>query len=126
MDLEQFFAELGKCAEKFEWYFTPECKCIRGSRKDIDLSKVPYNTFCPITALCYERTGEFNTLGDWLSAALLLKLANYPYILLEAADREDETKPSALRERMLNAVGLSEPKLDLIVPAGDLGACVQS
>lgn len=102
MNLEEFFLALGKTKEKFDWRLIG--KDIRASlKKEFNINGYS-REYCPLTAVCFDRTGEDFPQDDYHSAANVLKFTSRQKIVL-ASDYTSK-QHVVLRERILEAVGL--------------------
>jgi hypothetical protein len=121
MNLDQFYAELKAGALKWERLNTAG---LGGPPRPLLRAKVEpwpeqhpgtYRSVCPVTALCFLKTGVFHDTFDYERAALALGLKPTEYIeIVEAADKQPNTGAALedvpqlveIRARLLEACGL--------------------
>jgi hypothetical protein len=121
MNLEQFYDELAGAALKWERH---NSEGLAGPPRPLLRATVEpwpeqhpgtFRTVCPVTALCFVKTGVFHDTFDYERAALALDLKPTEYIeIVEAADKctntgaalEDVPALVIIRARLLEACGL--------------------
>lgn len=121
MNLDQFYAELEAGALKWERQNSsglagPPRPLLRATVEPWpEVHPGTLRSVCPVTALCFLKTGEFYDTFDYERAALALDLKPTEYIeIVEAADKtpntgaalEDVPQLVEIRARLLQACGL--------------------
>lgn len=107
MNVDEFIEALKNCTG-FRW----ECRRVEGVRAESAES----NTFCPITAVCYARTGKRYMSWDFQKAAADIDLdADTALQVAKAADdsigwmlHNKRYSDARLRTQLLETLGLEE------------------
>ena len=104
MTIKEFMITLGelnkKNKEKFQLWLGPHMRIV-----PIDIMAV----YCPLTFVCYKRTGEFFPPCDWNKAAKLIYLSEKTAEkIAKAADGALDSK-KAIRKALLKTLNLKEP-----------------
>ena len=107
MTLNEFFEELALLKHE-SWYLTDNI----GESVRYDMVDLKNNDrklcFCPITAVCFAKTGKYLSPGDFSKAAYELNL-DHPHttlLLVQAADEGDnrDEETTNIRKRMIQAL----------------------
>ena len=108
MILSEFMAELGKVAGEFEWRFAQGGR-IAGTRT-VGPRK---ESFDPVTAVCFEKTGRICEFGDGLKASGDIGLSDIDYGDVMAASnnvwartRAPDRYGQAVRRNLIETLGL--------------------
>ena len=108
MTLDQFFEELAKLKDK-SWYRASD---YSGSIRydDPSLSQGFPRCFCPITAVCLEKTKIYYRTGMFLDAADELDLDQGEVLpIVEASDgTSNNPKVKKLRDRLIKVLRIGE------------------
>ena len=103
MNIEEFIDEL-KALEESEWSpYIDDLQFVRLMSNDDSVRE-----FCPITAVCYDITGDYYEDSLYPEAAERIGLpTSYALTVVSASDRSDSPN-SDIRDDIINALGIEE------------------
>ena len=103
MTIKEFMIALKELSEKNERKF----QFVLGEYMRVS-SGDSKKTYCPITFVCHEVTGEFISTCEWYKAAQLIHLSKKTAEKIAAAADRSPNSKKATRKSLLMALGLKE------------------